>query len=83
MRQGYFCLGAFFLIKMPRRKFDVKLRKVGNSYVVTIPKDTIDRFELKEGDFVAIELDTEDIKKPVIKTELEKSKLEKSKGDKK
>lgn len=48
---------------MSKRKFDVKLRKVGNSYVVTIPKDTVDRFELKEGDFVAIDLDTEEIKK--------------------
>ena len=57
---------------MPKRKFDVKLRKVGNSYVVTIPKDTIDRFELKEGDFVAVDLDTNEIKK---------SEIKKSKGD--
>ncbi len=48
---------------MPKRKFDVKLRKVGNSYVVTIPKDTIDRFELEEGDFLALSLDTNEIKK--------------------
>jgi len=48
---------------MPKRKFDVKLRKVGNSYVVTIPKDTVDRFELNEGDFLPIELDTEEVKK--------------------
>lgn len=48
---------------MPKRKFDVKLRKVGNSYVITIPKDTIDRFNLKEGDFLAIDLDTDEIKK--------------------
>jgi putative addiction module antidote len=48
---------------MSKRKFDVKLRKVGNSFVVTIPRDTIDRFSLKEGDFVAIDLDTEEIKK--------------------
>ena len=48
---------------MPKRKFDVKLRKVGNSYVVTIPKDTIDRFDLVKGDYVALELDTEEIKK--------------------
>ena len=48
---------------MPKRKFDVKLRKVGNSYVVTIPKDTVDRFELNEGDFLAIELDSNEIKK--------------------
>lgn len=57
---------------MSKRKFDVKLRKVGNSYVVTIPKDTIDRFELKEGDFVAIDLDTNEIKK---------SEIKKSRGD--
>ena len=46
-----------------QRKFDVKLRKVGNSYVVTIPKDTIDRFNLDEGDFLAINLDANDIKR--------------------
>jgi len=45
------------------RKFDAKLRKVGNSYVVTIPKDTIDRFQLGEGDFLAIDLDLNEIKK--------------------
>jgi putative addiction module antidote len=59
---------------MGKRKFDVKLRKVGNSFVVTIPKDTIDRFELEEGDFVAIDLDTDEIKK---------SDLKKLKGEKK
>jgi putative addiction module antidote len=48
---------------MSKRKFDVKLRKVGNSYVVTIPMDTVERFELKEGDFIAIDIDTEEIKK--------------------
>ncbi len=48
---------------MSKRKFDAKLRKVGNSYVITIPKDTIDRFNLNKGDFLAINLDTEEIKK--------------------
>lgn len=48
--------------KMPKRKFDVKLRKVGNSYVVTIPKDTVDRFKIKEGQFIALELEIEKIK---------------------
>ena len=48
---------------MPKRKFDAKLRKVGNSYVITIPKDTIDRFNLKAGDFLAVDLDTDEIKK--------------------
>ena len=55
-----FCSKQF---AMSKRKFDVKLRKVGNSYVVTIPKDTIDRFGLKENDYLAIELDTSDINK--------------------
>ena len=48
---------------MPKRKFDAKLRKVGNSFIVTIPKDTIDRFGLDKGDFLAIDIDTEEIKK--------------------
>jgi len=48
---------------MVKRKFDVRLRKVGNSYVVTIPKDTIDRFSLNEGDYIAVDIDTEEIKK--------------------
>jgi putative addiction module antidote len=53
----------FVCNKMSKRKFDVKLRKVGNSYVVTIPMDTVERFGLKEGDFIAIDIDTEEIKK--------------------
>lgn len=48
---------------MSKRKFDAKLRKVGNSYVVTIPKDTINRFDLEEGDFLAIDIDIKEIKK--------------------
>ena len=52
---------------MSKRKFDVKLRKVGNSYVVTIPKETVDRFELKEGDFLAINFDADEIKKGKVK----------------
>jgi len=50
-------------LKMPKRKFDAKLRKVGNSSVVTIPKDTVARFNLNEGDFLALELDTNEIKR--------------------
>ena len=48
---------------MSQRKFDVKLRKVGNSFVVTIPKDTIDRFELHEGDYLAVYLNPEDVRR--------------------
>jgi len=46
-----------------KRKFDAKLRKVGNSIVVTIPKELIERFELKENDFVALEFDSNEIKR--------------------
>lgn len=46
-----------------KRNFDAKLRKVGNSYIVTIPKEIIDRFEIKEGYFIALNLDSEEIKK--------------------
>ncbi len=49
------------------RKFDVRLRKVGNSYVVTIPKDTIDRFQLDEGDFLTVNLDFEEKKQKGVK----------------
>ena len=45
------------------RNFDVKLRKVGNSYVVTIPADFVERFELKEGDFLALNIDSDEIKR--------------------
>jgi len=58
-----------------KRKFDVKLRKVGNSYVVTIPKDIIDRFELDEGDFIALGFDSNEIKKSSDKKK-EKNKNE-------
>ena len=43
-----------------KSKFDVKLRKVGNSYVVTVPSKIIKRFKLKEGRFVTITLTDED-----------------------
>ena len=33
-----------------------KLRKVGNSYVVTIPKDEVQRRGLKEGELVAVDV---------------------------
>lgn len=48
---------------MSKRKFDVRLRKVGNSFVVTIPRETINRFKLEEGDYIAIDFDSKEIKK--------------------
>ena len=40
-----------------KRIFDAKLRKVGNSYVVTIPKDTIDRFGIEQGEYLELTLE--------------------------
>ena len=34
-----------------------KLRKVGNSFVVTIPKDEVERRGLSEGQMLAIEIE--------------------------
>ena len=31
-----------------RRRFDAKVRKVGNSYVITLPIETVERFGLQE-----------------------------------
>jgi putative addiction module antidote len=58
-----------------KRIFDAKIRKVGNSYVITIPKDTIDRFEIKEGDFVGVSLDSKDLKHRKEKLEGKNEKL--------
>jgi antitoxin component of MazEF toxin-antitoxin module len=33
-----------------------KLRKVGNSYVVTIPRDEVERRHLREGQLLAVEI---------------------------
>lgn len=33
-----------------------KLRKVGNSYVVTIPRDEIERKQLHEGQLLSVEI---------------------------
>lgn len=46
-----------------------QLRKSGNSYVVTIPKDEVQRLGLTEGQFVAIEVTPLEVH-PVLKPEL-------------
>ena len=43
-----------------KRKFDAKIRKVGNSYVVTVPSNLVKRFKLKPGKFLTINISTED-----------------------
>ena len=64
-----------------KRKFDVKLRKVGNSYVVTVPIDTVNRFELEEGDFLALTFDSKDIQKQKPNKKLNNKKKEPSKDE--
>ncbi len=33
-----------------------KVRKTGNSYVITIPKEEVERLNIADGDFVGVEL---------------------------
>jgi antitoxin component of MazEF toxin-antitoxin module len=46
-----------------------QLRKTGNSYVVTIPKDEVERRGWQEGQQLAVEL-TEIEQRPVLRPEL-------------
>ena len=50
-----------------KRRFDAKLRKVGNSFVITVPSKTVERFKLKDGDFVTAEVSTDEDKEEVKK----------------
>lgn len=34
--------------------FDAKLRKSGKSIIITIPSETIEKLELKEGDIIEV-----------------------------
>jgi antitoxin component of MazEF toxin-antitoxin module len=49
-----------------------QLRRVGNSLVVTIPKDEIERNGWKEGDLVALQLTPLEIR-PVMRPEVRKA----------
>jgi antitoxin component of MazEF toxin-antitoxin module len=42
-----------------------KLRRVGNSYVVTIPKDQVDEQDLEEGQLLAVHVQRAEIR-PVL-----------------
>lgn len=42
-----------------------KLRRVGNSFVVTIPKEEVERLNLSEGDTLSVE-----VRKLVLKPEM-------------
>ncbi len=49
-----------------------KLRKVGNSYVVTIPKEEVERQHLQDGQLLSIEIRPAEIR-PVISPDLRKA----------
>jgi antitoxin component of MazEF toxin-antitoxin module len=46
-----------------------KLRKSGNSFIVTIPKDEIDRLNLQEGQMLAIDVHPAELR-PILSDEL-------------
>jgi putative addiction module antidote len=49
-----------------------QLRKVGNSYVVTIPKEEVERLEITEGQLLGIEITPLEIR-PTLRPELKKA----------
>ena len=49
-----------------------KLRKVGNSYVVTIPKEEVERKNLQEGQLLAVEIQPAEVR-PMLSPELRKA----------
>ena len=49
-----------------------KLRKVGNSYVVTIPKEEVRRRGLREGQLLAVEIQPLEVR-PTLRPELQEA----------
>jgi antitoxin component of MazEF toxin-antitoxin module len=49
-----------------------KLRKVGNSYVITIPRDEVERRGLTEGQLLAVELQPIEMR-PVMRPEVQEA----------
>lgn len=46
-----------------------KLRRVGNSYVVTIPKEEVERQQLEEGQLLAVQVQAAEIR-PVLSDQM-------------
>ena len=46
-----------------------KLRKSGNSFIVTVPREEIERLDLKEGQMVSVEVHPLEVR-PVLTREL-------------
>ncbi|MEK6856514.1 MAG: hypothetical protein AABX49_00710 [Nanoarchaeota archaeon] len=44
---------------MIEREFDAKIRKVGNSFVITIPSSIIKRFKIKPKKFITMVIKNE------------------------
>lgn len=49
-----------------------QLRKVGNSYVVTIPKDEVDRLGISEGQLLGLDITPLEIR-PTLRPELKEA----------
>ena len=45
---------------MKKREFDAQIRKVGNSYVVTVPSNIVKRFKLKKKKFLTVTIEDEE-----------------------
>ena len=49
-----------------------KLRKVGNSYVVTIPKEEVERLNAEEGQLLAVQVNLAEVR-PLLSEEIRKA----------
>ena len=47
-----------------------QVRKSGNSYIVTIPRDEVERLQLREGQMVAVDVTPMELK-PALRPELQ------------
>lgn len=58
-----------------------KLRKSGNSFIVTVPRAEVERLGLKEGQFVTIEVRSAEVR-PVLAADLQEAfEIEFRKGE--
>jgi antitoxin component of MazEF toxin-antitoxin module len=55
---------------MEDRVITQQLRKVGNSFVVTVPKEEVERRGWREGQLLAVQLTTLEVR-PVLRRELQ------------
>lgn len=45
---------------MVKRIFDAQIRKVGNSFVITVPSSIVKKFKLKQGSHVTTTVEVDD-----------------------